>query len=147
MVMSCWSVGRKIAFSSSAMVRKIITTRPAKVSLNYHPETYDRALDCANNYGMCGIDELLDLSEELDEYLGCYVDNGPEACEQEIDERHGLSEALLVQGEIREHQRYVQEGNVFNFDVNNGNDSNPGTSGWGQDDEFFWGGGNSSVRP
>ncbi len=25
--------------------------------------TYDRAMDCANNYGMCDIDELLDLSE------------------------------------------------------------------------------------
>ena len=24
---------------------------------------YDRALDCANNFGMCDIDELLDLSE------------------------------------------------------------------------------------
>ena len=26
-------------------------------------ETYDRAADCANNYGMCSIEELLDLSE------------------------------------------------------------------------------------
>jgi hypothetical protein len=25
--------------------------------------TYDRAMDCANNFGMCDIDELLDLSE------------------------------------------------------------------------------------
>jgi hypothetical protein len=47
--------------------------------------TYDRALDCANNFGMCEIDELLDLSEELDEYMdSCYVEDGPEACEDEI---------------------------------------------------------------
>ena len=47
--------------------------------------TYDRALDCANNFGMCEIDELLDLSEELDEYMdSCYVEDGPEACENEI---------------------------------------------------------------
>jgi len=26
-------------------------------------QTYDRAADCANNYGMCSIEELLDLSE------------------------------------------------------------------------------------
>ena len=29
--------------------------------------TYDHALDCANNFGMCEIDELLDLSEGLNE--------------------------------------------------------------------------------
>lgn len=47
--------------------------------------TYDRALDCVNNFGMCEIDELLDLSEELDEYMdSCYVEDGPEACENEI---------------------------------------------------------------
>jgi hypothetical protein len=47
--------------------------------------TYDRALDCVNNFGMCDIDELLDLSEELDEYMdSCYVEDGPEACENEI---------------------------------------------------------------
>ena len=47
--------------------------------------TYDRALDCVNNFGMCEIDELLDLSEELDEYMdSCYVEDGPEACEDEI---------------------------------------------------------------
>ena len=47
--------------------------------------TYDRALDCVNNFGMCDIDELIDLSEELDEYMdSCYVEDGPEACENEI---------------------------------------------------------------
>lgn len=47
--------------------------------------TYDRALDCVNNFGMCEIDELLDLSEELDEYMdSCFVEDGPEACENEI---------------------------------------------------------------
>ena len=25
--------------------------------------TYERAIDCANNYGLCAIDELIDLSE------------------------------------------------------------------------------------
>ena len=47
--------------------------------------TYDRAFDCVTNFGMCDIDELIDLSEELDEYMDiCYVEDGPEACENEI---------------------------------------------------------------
>ena len=47
--------------------------------------TYDHALDCANNFGMCEIDELLNLSEGLNECAdGCYIEDGPEACEDEI---------------------------------------------------------------
>jgi hypothetical protein len=54
--------------------------------------TYGRALDCVNNFGMCDIDELIDLSEELDEYMdSCYVEDGPEACENEIGVSSGLS--------------------------------------------------------
>lgn len=70
------------AFSPTFRAAKI--ARGQATSLNYYPEdtslnyrqgggfletqhdislAYDRALDCANNFGMCDIDELLDLSE------------------------------------------------------------------------------------
>jgi len=70
----------------------------------------DRAVDCANNFGMCDVDEILDLSDELDAYTGCFVEDGPEACENEIDERKHLADALLVQGEIMEQQQQPQFG-------------------------------------
>ena len=68
-------------------------------------------------------------------------------------DRQELSEALLVQGEMREHDRYVQEGNVFPFDANtnsqtpmNGNENtNPQAAPWRQEDEFFWG--DNNLRP
>ncbi|KAL7544173.1 hypothetical protein ACHAWF_007554 [Thalassiosira exigua] len=82
-----------VAFSSTARVDIGVTRFTTK--LNFRPETYERALDCANNYGICGIDELLDLSEELDEYLGCYVEDGPEACEKEIDVRIEILKTFL----------------------------------------------------
>ena len=44
-------------------------------------------------------------------------------------ERQDLAEALLVQGEMREHDKYVQEGNVFTLP----NDDRR------EDDEFLWG--------
>lgn len=70
--------------------------------------------------------------------MECFIEDGMEACENEINVRrrvlshHGynliafilirstsrtkdrqdLAEALLIQGEVREHDRYVQEGNV-----------------------------------
>merc|ERR1711957_1162205 len=51
-----------------------------------------------------------DLSDELDAYTGCFVEDGPEACENEIDERKHLADALLVQGEIMEQQQQPQFG-------------------------------------
>merc|ERR1711982_141760 len=96
----------------------------------YFPDI-QRALDCANHYGLCAIDELIDLSEELDAFLECNLENGgpewggvtrnvpgepyppidilseelllQEACEEEIVDRQYLSEALLQQGERLEH--------------------------------------------
>ena len=70
-----------------------------------------------------------------------------------IQERQDLSEALLVQGEMREHQRYVEEGNVFpvqaegNFpygansgqiERNDNSNSSPRASVWKEDGDFFW---------
>ena len=48
------------AFSAN---HKVSLSRACKVSLNYHPETFERAVDCANNYGMCNVDELLNLAK------------------------------------------------------------------------------------
>ncbi|KAL7543371.1 hypothetical protein ACHAXR_012718 [Thalassiosira sp. AJA248-18] len=125
------------AFSAST-IRAEIVSRSSTSMLNYHPnpeETHDRALDCVNNFGMCDIDELLYLSEELDEYLGCHVEDGPEECDKEIDERQALSEALLVQGEMMEHNRYIQEGNLLPVSDN----TSPQPSVWREEDDLFFG--------
>ena len=69
-------------------------------------------------------------------------------------DRQELSEALLVQGEMREHQRYVEEGDVFpmSYDANadasmseRGNNSSPRTSLWRKEDQFAWGDDQSSM--
>ncbi len=43
---------------------KIMARGPA-TSLFYHPATFERAVDCAQNYGMCDVDELLNLAEGM----------------------------------------------------------------------------------
>ena len=52
-----------------------------------------------------------------------------------------------MQGEMREHQRYVQDGNIFAYEenglVNNMDNSNPQPSVWREEGEFQWGGDNS----
>ena len=45
--------------------------------------------------------------------------------------RHDLSEALLVQSEMMEHDQYVQEGNVFPFGTSGGDEPMGGQEYWG----------------
>jgi len=46
------------------------STKLSYVPQQETPEPYVRAVDCANNYGLCSVDELLDLSEGEGTY--CY---------------------------------------------------------------------------
>ena len=95
----------------------------ATTSLKYHPAKFERAVDCADTFGKCSIEEMLELSDgkswyisksftaldvtgnfyancthfnilvhmlhyyntELEDFQGCFYENGDEACEKEID--------------------------------------------------------------
>ena len=48
-----------MAFSTHP--NRIITRKSTKLS--YHPDVFEKAVDCAQNYGMCNVDELLNLAE------------------------------------------------------------------------------------
>ena len=49
-----------------------IITRKATTALCYHPDVFEKAVDCAQNYGMCNVDELLNLAER--EYYFMFYD-------------------------------------------------------------------------
>ena len=48
-----------IAFSTHPK----IMTRQSVTAVYYHPDVFEKAVDCAQNYGMCNVDELLNLAE------------------------------------------------------------------------------------
>jgi hypothetical protein len=52
-----------MAFSTHPI--KITTRQSAEAStaLYYHPDVFEKAVECAQNYGMCDVDELLNLAE------------------------------------------------------------------------------------
>lgn len=106
-----------MAFSTkpNRIVRR--QTAAATTTLYYHPAVFEKAVDCAQNYGMCDVDELLNLAKELDQYNECYYESEPEACQKEIDDRHDLVDALLLQGEMQQRDHYLKEGNLFAYDV------------------------------
>jgi len=66
----------------TASYPKIVRSLTTK--LNYHPQTFERAVECAQNYGLCDIEELLSLSSELDQFQGCFYEDDEEACDKEI---------------------------------------------------------------
>ena len=51
------------AFSSTRST--MIITRSSPTALFYHPPTFDRAVECANEFGLCDVDELLNLAEGM----------------------------------------------------------------------------------
>ena len=51
------------AFSSTRSTMR--STRSSPTALFYHPPTFDRAVECANEFGLCDVDELLNLAEDM----------------------------------------------------------------------------------
>lgn len=51
------------AFSSTRSTMR--STRSSPTALFYHPPTFDRAVECANEFGLCDVDELLNLAEGM----------------------------------------------------------------------------------
>lgn len=42
---------------------KVIRQLATSTTVFYHPAAFERAVDCAKNYGMCNVEELLNLAE------------------------------------------------------------------------------------
>jgi len=53
------------SISAFSATRSTITRTSPPTALFYHPETFDRAVECANNFGLCNVDELLELSDDM----------------------------------------------------------------------------------
>ena len=51
--------------SAFSAARSTIIRTSSPTALFYHPETFDRAVECANNFGLCNVDELLELSDGM----------------------------------------------------------------------------------
>ena len=52
-------------FSFSSMVlaaNKHNSVERSPTTMFYHPTAFDRAVECVNNYGLCDLDELVELS-------------------------------------------------------------------------------------
>eukprot|EP01083_Nonionella_stella_P136411 415079_1 len=103
--------------SAFSATRSTIIRTSSPTALCYHPETFDRAVECANNFGLCNVDELLSLSDELDNFQGAFYERDAVDQEKEIDDRKDLADLLLLQGELQARNDYFHKANLFAHDV------------------------------
>uniref|UniRef100_A0A7S4JFN5 Uncharacterized protein n=1 Tax=Odontella aurita TaxID=265563 RepID=A0A7S4JFN5_9STRA len=89
-------------------------------------ETFERAVECAENFGYCNLDELENLAGELEAFQGSFFEHGEEVMEQkEVGDRKDVAEVLKMQSELRLRMDYLENANVFADDVHNEVDAYP----------------------
>lgn len=91
------------------------------------PPEFHRAIECAKDHeqGMCDVEELLRLADELEQYDGCMIDwkvemsrSSIEAdCEKEMMDRLDIADLLRTEGEILERRSTIEFSNLFKEEV------------------------------
>jgi superfamily I DNA/RNA helicase len=82
-----------------------------------YPLNFERAVECGERYGLCNVDELERLAEELETYQGSFFEKTQELQEKEIQDRKDLAEVLHLQAELIRRQDYLKKANLFEEDV------------------------------
>ena len=92
------------------------------------PPEFHRAIECAKDHeqGMCDVEELLRLADELEQYDGCMIDwkvdmtnnSSVEAdCEKEMMDRLDIADLLRTEGELLERRSTMEFSNLFKEEV------------------------------
>ncbi len=101
-------------------------------------ETFERALDCAEKFGVCDLDQMEKLANELEQMNGNYFEKPSASAsttsdesmdmtlsEKEIADRNDLAEVLKMQSELRLRMEYLNDANLFAKDVHDMDDAYP----------------------
>jgi len=95
----------------------VVASRQHFTALFVAPETFRRAVECAENLGVCDIDELVKLADELEKTQECVFEEGEELCGKEIQDRLDVAEMLRMQGELLKRKDSLDNSNLFAIDV------------------------------
>jgi len=109
-VLSFVLLPQAVAFSMApAFGRRISIPYSALFQL---PENYERAVDCAEDYGECKVEELVDLVNELEQVEECFLDQDEETCDDEASDRFDVADALRQQHDQRLTQENLRDPNL-----------------------------------
>ena len=109
-------------FASTATAFTVQTRYSPRIPLHLksspsHSETFERALDCAENFGVCDLDKMEELANELELLNGNYFEKDSELGAKEAADRKDVAEVLKMQSELRLRMEYLRDANLFAKDV------------------------------
>ena len=65
---------------------------------------FGRAVECAEQFGLCEAGEMVELADKLDDIEGCVYEDGVQAkdvCEKEIQDRKDVADTLRMGAELQ----------------------------------------------
>mmetsp|Transcript_19970 Transcript_19970/g.29249 ORF Transcript_19970/g.29249 Transcript_19970/m.29249 type:complete len:148 (+) Transcript_19970:157-600(+) len=84
----------------------------------FYTKNFERAVECASEYGLCDVEEMSKLADELDEYTdSCLYEKDEDMCIKEVADRKDVSEVLRMMGELQLRSDYIKNANLFVDDV------------------------------
>jgi hypothetical protein len=103
--------------ASAFRVTTCLQSRRPSTTLQTFPERFGRAVECSEKYGLCNVDELLELAEELDSYQGCFFEDKEFLQEKEIKDRSDVADILRLEAELALRHDYLKNANLFKANV------------------------------
>jgi len=101
-------------------------TRCKSTALNemWYPKEFERAVKCAENFGLCDAEELEKLADELESYQGSFFEEEEGKREKEVMGRRDIVEILKMEKELMLRKKDLKEANLFKKDVEEAHNAN-----------------------
>jgi len=102
-----------------SVTRKTTTRTTLFSTQEAKPRDFERAVECSGTFGLCDVDELLSLADDLEKHQGCFFEDTKEAwlCDKEESDRTDVAEVLRMQSELQLRMDYLKQANLFKADV------------------------------
>ena len=105
--------------------RQLTLVKESSSSTHHELERFERALECAEKFGYCDIEQMEELAKELDEFHGSLLTQNPSMMKKENSDRKDVAQVLRLQGELRLRMEYLNGANLFASEIHELEDSYP----------------------
>lgn len=102
------------------LTRNLVLTMMSSTSKPYPHQEFHRAIECASEPGLCDVDELMCLADDLENHgEKCFFADEKDAmaCEKEKKDRLDVSSLLRLDAEVLLREYCLDNANVFRDNV------------------------------
>lgn len=118
-----WILGTTVAYAFQVgRFQKAVRT-PYLFALPEAELHFERAVECGENYGLCSVEELLDLADELESFQDqAFYEDNEALQDREVKDRKDLAEILRMEAKLAIRHDYLKKANLFKSDVDEAHD-------------------------